>query len=73
MEALTHPQPELLGGGPNANKTSAELMVLARPQEVQIDWYALEEPWTLQHNAYSPKPEGSAVDVAAKVIGHLSE
>ena len=73
MEALTRPQPELLGGGPNANKTSAELMVLARPQEVQIDWYALEEPWTLQHNAYSPMPEGSAVDVAAKVIGHLSE
>ncbi len=73
MEALTRPQPELLGGGPNANKTSAELMVLARPQEVQIDWYALEEPWTQQHNAYSPMPEGSAVDVAAKVIGHLSE
>ena len=73
MEAQTRPQPELLGGGPNANKTSAELMVLARPQEVQIDWYALEEPWTLQHNAYSPMPEGSAVDVAAKVIGHLSE
>ena len=73
MEAQTRPQPELLGGGPNANKTSAELMVLARPQEVQIDWYALEEPWTLQHNAYSPMPEGNAVDVAAKVIGHLSE
>lgn len=32
-----------------------------------IDFYALEEPWTLQHNAYASEPEGSVVDVAREV------
>ena len=73
MEAETRPQPELLGGGPNANKTSAELMAMARPQEPQIDWYAMEEPWTLQQNVYTAQPEGNPVDVAAKVIKFLTE
>lgn len=64
MEAQTEPQPELLGGGPNASKTAAELFQMALPQEVQIDWYAIEEPWTLQHNPYTTAPEGSPIDIA---------
>ena len=72
MEAQQHPQPELLGAGPNANKTSAELFALALPQEVQIDWYAIEEPWTLQHNVYTPEPEGNALEMAARVISFLT-
>ena len=68
MTAQMGPQPDLLGGGPNANKTSAELMALARPQEVQLDYYAMEEPWTLQQNPYTAAPEGSPVDVAKQAM-----
>lgn len=32
-----------------------------------IDFYALEEPWTLQHNAYSAAPEGDVISVAREV------
>ena len=72
MEKQLHPEPDLLGGGPNANKTSAELMVMARPQEVQIDWYALEEPWTLRRNPYSAAPEGNALTIARRIIDYLT-
>ena len=68
MKAQTAPQPELLGGGPNATKTAAELFQMALPQEVQLDYYAMEEPWTLQQNPYSAAPEGSPVDVAKEAI-----
>ena len=68
MEEQTGPQPDLLGGGPNANKTSAELMSLARPQEVVLDYYAMEEPWTLQQNHYSPASEGDAVTIAREAL-----
>jgi len=71
MEAQLKPQPELLGGGPNANKTSAELFAMALPQEVKIDWYAIEEPWTLQQNAYSAQPKGNALTVAENIIRFL--
>ena len=67
MEAQTRPQPDMLGGGPNSNKTAAELFQMALPQEVKLDFYAMEEPWTLQHNAYSAAPEGNAIDVAKEV------
>ena len=68
MKAQTAPQPELLGGGPNASKTAAELFKMALPQEVKLDYYAIEEPWTLQHNVYSAAPEGSPVDVAREAM-----
>jgi alpha-N-acetylglucosaminidase len=71
MEAQTKPQPELLGGGPNANKTSAELFAMALPQEVKVDWYALEEPWTLRQNPYSAAPERDAVELSKKVMDYL--
>ena len=71
MEAQTRPQPELLGAGPNANKTASELFALALPQEVKIDWYAIEEPWTLQKNAYTAEPVGDVVEVVRKVLEFL--
>lgn len=71
MEAQLKPQPELLGGGPNANKTSAELFAMTLPQEVKIDWYAMEEPWTLQQNTYVAKPEGNVQEIATKIIRFL--
>ncbi len=68
MEASTKPDYEALGGGKNANKTASELFQMALPSGPQTDWYAIEEPWTLQHNTYSSKPEGSSVDVAKEVV-----
>ena len=70
MKAQMAPQPELLGGGPNASKTAAELFKMALPQEVKLDYYAIEEPWTLQHNVYTSAPEGSPVDVSREAT-HL--
>ena len=67
MEASTHPDYDALGGGKNASKTAAELFKMALPSGPQIDWYALEEPWTLQHNYYPTQAEGSSVDVAKEV------
>ena len=68
MKALQKPQPDLLGGGPNASKTAAELFQMALPQEVTLDYYALEEPWTLRQNPYTAAAEGSPVDVAREVM-----
>ena len=68
MKAQTGPQPELLGGGPNATKTAAELFQMALPQEVKLDYYAIEEPWTLRQNPYTAAPEGSPVDIAREVM-----
>ena len=44
---------------------------MALPQEVKIDWYALEEPWTLQQNTYTAAPEGNAMEIANKIIKFL--
>jgi alpha-N-acetylglucosaminidase len=41
---------------------------MALPQEVKLDYYAIEEPWTLRQNPYSAAPEGSPVDVAREVM-----
>ena len=71
MEAQLHPQPELLGAGPNANKTASELFALALPQEVKIDWYAMEEPWTLQQNVYTAVPDGDPIQVARRVLENI--
>ena len=71
MEDYTHPNEEALGAGKNANKTSSELFDLALPKGPQIDWYSIEEPWTLQHNIYSSRPEGDCISMAKKVIEFL--
>lgn len=33
-----------------------------------IDWYAMEEPWTLAHNTYEAKAEGNPIEVAITVF-----
>ena len=40
-------------------------------QVADPDYYALEEPWTLQHNLYSSEAEGDAVKVATEVFRNL--
>ena len=68
MEQSTLPQPDMLGTGPNSNKTASELFAMALPQEVKLDWYAMEEPWTLQHNSYSAQPEGDIIAIVNEII-----
>ncbi len=68
MRQMTLPNPEMLGTGTNSNKTADELFQMALPQEVTIDYYAIEEPWTLQHNAYGAEPVGSPVEMARKAM-----
>lgn len=36
-----------------------------------IDYYALDEPWTLQHNFYPPHKEGDCVEAAKEAAQHL--
>lgn len=72
MEAKSKPDIEKLGSGKYKGMTTDELFRLALEQDVHIDWYAIEEPWTLQHNPYSPQPEGQPVDVAKEVISFLN-
>ena len=67
------PDASALGEGANANKTATELFAMALPKAPVIDWYAMEEPWTLRHNTYSPVPVGDCVDMAKRVMAFLSE
>ena len=69
----TKPNYEALGGGKNANKTSSELFAMALPHGPEIDWYAIEEPWTLQHNQYSAKAVGNAVKMARMAIKMIAD
>lgn len=72
LKAGKEPQPDMLGTGANANKTASELFAMALPQDVKLDYYAMEEPWTRQHNTYTSKAEGDCVDTSAEVMRLLS-
>ncbi len=72
MEEDAGPRPDALGGGPNANKTSSELFAMALPSAPVIDWYAMEEPWTLQKGGYSSDPEGDPIATSLEVLNYLS-
>ena len=38
----------------------------------EIDWYAMEELWTLQHNPYKTEAEGDCIDTAREVFSLLT-
>ena len=38
---------------------------------VQLDYYAMEEPWTLATNPYGSSPEGNSIDVAKEVFNKI--
>lgn len=38
---------------------------------VELDYYAMEEPWTLTHNPYASQPEGDCVSVAKEVFNEV--
>ena len=73
MKHHSQPDADELGGGPNATKTTSELFAMALPAGPVIDWYAMEEPWTLRTEEYSSTPEGEPVDVAKQVIEYLDK
>ena len=65
------PRPDALGAGPNANKTSSELFAMALPSAPVIDWFAMEEPWTMQTGGYSSAPEGDPIAISLEVLDFL--
>jgi alpha-N-acetylglucosaminidase len=67
MEAKSKPDIEKLGSGKYKGLSTDELFRLALEQEVKLDFYAMEEPWTLQHNVYTSAPEGDVIVVAKDV------
>lgn len=38
---------------------------------VELDYYAMEEPWTIAHNPYASQPEGDCVSVAKEVFNEV--
>lgn len=38
---------------------------------VELDYYAMEEPWTLAHNPYASQPEDDCVSVAKEVFNEV--
>ena len=38
---------------------------------VELDYYAMEEPWTLAHNPYTSQPEGDCISVAKEVFNKV--
>lgn len=38
---------------------------------VTLDFYAMEEPWTLASNPYTSAPEGDCIDVAKEVFAKV--
>lgn len=38
---------------------------------VELDYYAMEGPWTLAHNPYASQPEGDCVSVAKEVFNEV--
>lgn len=39
--------------------------------EVILDYYAMEEPWTLAKNPYTAAPEGNSIDIAKEVFNKI--
>ena len=68
MEHHSKPDYDELGSGPNSNKTATELFAMALPSGPVIDWYALEEPWTLRKGGYTSTPEGDPIDLANEAL-----
>lgn len=67
MEAKSKPDIDKLGNGRYKGLSTAELFKLALEQEVTLDFYAMEEPWTLKHNQYTAQPEGDAIKIAQEI------
>ncbi|MBP5418684.1 MAG: alpha-N-acetylglucosaminidase [Bacteroidales bacterium] len=38
---------------------------------MNIDWYAMEEPWTLSHNIYAADSAGDPIEIAKRIFSQL--
>ena len=38
-----------------------------------VDWYAMEEPWTLSHSTYATEAEGDPIDTATRIIKSINK
>ena len=69
LETMGKPKPDMLGGGANSNKTADELFQMALPQDIRLDYYPMEEQWTLDTGKnYDSNPQGNPIDMAKKAL-----
>ena len=69
LETMGKPKPDMLGGGANSNKTADELFQMALPQDIHLDYYPMEEQWTLDtEKNYGSNPQGNPIDMAKKAL-----
>lgn len=71
LDRLSRPDYDALGGGEHSAKTATELSAMARPSAPEVDWYAIEEPWTLRTNPYTSAAEGDPIALSKKVLDYL--
>ena len=69
LEKMGKPKPDMLGGGANSNKTADELFQMALPQDIRLDYYPMEEKWTLDTGKiYDSKVQGNSIDMAKMAL-----
>ena len=68
METMSHAQPIHKGLASTMSELSAK-----RQQPVSVDWYAIEEPWTLDRTPYPTVPAGDCIDAAKKAVKLLDQ
>ena len=74
LETMGKPKPDMLGGGANSNKTADELFQMALPQDIHLDYYPMEEKWTLDAaKSYDSKPQGNPIDMAKKALSIIEK
>ncbi len=68
MEKATQAQPI------EAQKaTTQDELTAGRKRAITVDWYAIEEPWTVAKNPYTPQAEGNCIDMAREAIKLISQ
>ena len=74
LETMGKPKPDMLGGGANSSKTADELFQMALPQDIRLDYYPMEEKWTLDTGkTYDTKVQGNPIDMAKKALSIIEK
>ena len=53
--------------------TTNEELAAARKRVYNVDWYAMEEPWTHERDTYSSRPEGDCTQLAQEAIEMVTD
>ena len=53
--------------------TTNEELAAAQKRVYNVDWYAMEEPWTHERDTYSSRPEGDCTQLAQEAIEMVTD